>query len=43
MRNGVFVPAAVVRAVVALLAAATAAALVVKAPAMWRYARIRAM
>jgi len=40
MRNGIFVPAAAVRAVVGLLAAA---ALVAEAPAMWRYARIRAM
>ncbi|GAA3624467.1 hypothetical protein ACLIYM_12915 [Streptomyces fenghuangensis] len=43
MRNGVFVPAAVVRAAVGVLLAAAAATAVAGAPSLVRYMRIRAM
>ncbi|WP_277402572.1 hypothetical protein [Streptomyces verrucosisporus] len=43
MRNGVFVPAAVVRAAVGVLLAAAAATAAAGAPSLVRYMRIRAM
>jgi hypothetical protein len=43
MRNGIFVPAIVVRVAVGALAAAAAATLVSGLPSLVRYARIRAM
>ncbi|MFH0241034.1 hypothetical protein ACGRHY_01010 [Streptomyces sp. HK10] len=43
MRNGVFVPAAVVRIAVGVLLAAAAATAVAEAPSLVRYMRIRAM
>ncbi|GAA2392217.1 hypothetical protein GCM10010420_15810 [Streptomyces glaucosporus] len=43
MRNGVFVPAAVVRVAVGVLVAAAAAAAAAELPALRRYLRIRSM
>ncbi|WP_269846158.1 DUF6893 family small protein [Streptomyces carminius] len=43
MRNGIRIPAAVVRLIVGALGAAAVAVLVAEAPALWRYAKIRSM
>ncbi|MEE1940206.1 hypothetical protein V1L54_12475 [Streptomyces sp. TRM 70361] len=43
MRNGIRIPAAVVRLTVGALGAVVVAVLVAEAPALWRYAKIRAM
>ncbi|HEX5566010.1 MAG TPA: hypothetical protein VFY14_03555 [Streptomyces sp.] len=43
MRNGIFIPPAVVRIAAGALATVAVAALVAEVPALWRYVKIRAM
>ncbi|WP_260867446.1 MULTISPECIES: hypothetical protein [unclassified Streptomyces] len=43
MRNGIFIPAGVVRAATCVLAVATIAIIVAEAPEAWRYYKMETM